>query len=231
MERKNRKEGGSGILSWGVGVKPLFILLGILAYSPLVYGEGEAVSSEELINYEKLTHTIKITKLRSGNHDESGSNDYIFRGQIYALAILKEERKKKFEERLKINKALGKFGDIEIKSLSYWEDPKDGTGRLVVNGDTIRQTASEAMRKFELTENRIAIMIEVEMIEKNKQFWFFGEDNPIGKTSFFVIPETIPHKPVTKNIDLEISDDKGVMVSFLVKYGKPEAIKKKIEIE
>ena len=170
----------------------------------------------EHIDYETLTHEIVIEELRGGNHDLSGSNEYFFRVTAHGLPITKEEVGKKTADRKKTSKIIGEFGRCRVKSLSFAK--MDDRVNLIIPGDLVRELTSKAMRDFKVLETRIAALIEIEMYEVDKEFIFFGQDILIGKAQYYVIPETIPHAPSRKNINLRIFDDKGTNVEFLVNY-------------
>lgn len=199
----------------------------VLLVNTLAYGEKKE-GFEDLIDYEELDHQLVLSKLRAGNHDVSGVNDYYFNLQLYALAILKEERKKDFSERLKIQRDMGPFGDIQVKTLSYWQGD-DSSVMSRIQGEDVRDLMSEAMRTFNTTENQVAVLVKVVLFEKNKQFIFFGEDRMIGQSSYYIIPESIPHKPKLENKSIEITDELGTLVLLDIQYDalNPKRKKKK----
>ena len=186
-----------------------------------------ASPTEALINYGTLTHTIRLAELRAGNHDDTGINDYYFAVKIYGLVSSQDEKKLDFAARKKILVDGGRFGDIHIAALSFWEKPEAGAPEVVIQGETFRDLAARTMKQFSVAETEVGILIEVEMYEQNKRFVFFGEDRLIGKTNFFLIPETFPHKPVTKDVSLTITDNLGTAVSLGVAFrlngAEPEA--------
>ena len=169
-----------------------------------------------LIDYETLTHEIVLKKLRAGNHDESGSNEYTFKITLHGVPVDKEESKQELKDRKKVSVPAGQFGNVIVKNLSYWKD-KEGV-RFIINGDTLRELASSTMKQFEIIEDRVAILVVVEMFEKNTKFVFFGDDVPIGSTNYWAIFETVPHTPNKKNLNLTITDDQGTSVGLLVNY-------------
>lgn len=195
-----------------------FVLAFIYLISPSL------LSAEDvLIDYETLSHEISIDSLRSGNHDPSGENHYFFLVEAYGLTIQPENRNKTIEQRPKVTREAGVFGKIILPSLSYWKvDDSSGTQEnqrnLAIDGSLIRELTSEAMRNFSLPEEKIAVLIQITMFEKNKKFILLGEDLVIGKTSYYVVPEKIPHVPDTKNRVLEIKDDQGTKVSLKVSF-------------
>jgi hypothetical protein len=197
----------------------IYLFLGIISFavSPAV-----AATSDNLIDYESLNHRIILTKLRAGNHDSSGMNRYFFAVKVYALPISQQERGKSFDERRKISRDLGTFTTNEVKSLSFLRLNEDNPPQKKVKGDLIRELAAEAMRTFELAETRIAILVRIEMFEENKKFFFFGEDTYIGRAKYELIPESLPHKPVTESKRMEITDDKGTYVQLTTRFTPPE---------
>lgn len=172
----------------------------------------------ELVDYLKLDHDVSTEILRAGNHDESGENDYYFKVDAYALLISKEEVEKGFEKRKKIPMALGEYGDYKIKPLNFWRKTKDSNLSVTIKGDQIRSMVSGAMRQFEVVESKIAVIVVVTMMEREKQFGFYGDDQIIGKAEYYPIPETLPRAPSTEDLTLEISDDKGASVVISVRY-------------
>ncbi len=191
-------------------------LVGIVCPCTDAFGQ----SFDSYIRYDELDQQISLSRLRAGNHDANGTNDYLFSATIYAIAILKEERKKEFEERKKLTRELGDFAATSLTSLSVWNPEADPKKALRIQGDLIRELAAEAMRAFSLPENQIAIMVRIGMIEKNKQFMFFGEDLKVGQVDYYIIPETLPHKPEIKRRTLTITDQHGVFAEFTVTYDK-----------
>ena len=191
-----------------------------------ISGSITAASStfDALINYEKLGHRIELEDLRAGNHDESGVNDYYFSVGIAAIVSTQDEKKLELAQRKKVTSDLGHFGEIRITALSFWEKG-EVIPKLVVTGEQIRELARKCMREFRVLEDETAILVEVFMHEHNKRFGFLGEDRLVGKASYFVIPETFPHKASTKDLALSITDQLGVGVKFkvLFKVNNPEA--------
>jgi hypothetical protein len=188
-----------------------------ICLSSLAHGE------QVLIDYETLTHELSIEALRSGNHDPSGENEYVFLVEAFGLTIQPENRNKTLEQRPKVTREAGSFGNVKLPSLSYWKpgEETDSAGNqrlLAIDGTLIRELTSEAMRTFSLPEEKIAILIQITMFEKNKKFILLGEDLVVGKASYYVVPEKLPHVPDTKDKNLEIKDDKGTNVSIKVSF-------------
>jgi hypothetical protein len=183
-------------------------------FAPTAFAAG---GTAELINYQNLDHNIRLTALRSGNHDDSGVNDYYFEVKIYGLQSTQEERKLEFAKRKKILVEGGRFGAIQIPVLSHWEKPEKAP-EITMKGEIFRELAAKAMKQFKVVESEIAILIEVELYEANKRFGLIGEDRHIGKTSYYLIPETFPHRPVTKDVSLSITDDLGLSATLGVLF-------------
>jgi hypothetical protein len=198
----------------------LFILL-FLA-SPVWSKTGDT-----FIDYDKLDLTITIKALRSGNQDPSGLNSYYFKLTADALPILKEEVKKPFAERLKVEREIGEFGQIEIKSLKNWipEKKPNPLFSIALSGDLIREIAAETMRKYKVAEEGVSIICRVELFERSKKFGFWGDDLRVGEATFPIIPETLPHGPRVENRDLMISDNLGTQVrlSVVFKYAEEKS--------
>lgn len=181
---------------------------------------AQSPSIDKFIRYDDLNQKITLQKLRAGNHDPSGINEYFFKVTIHAIAILKEERKKELKDRKKITRDLGEFASVTLKSLSVWNPEEDPKSPLEIEGDLIRELAADAMRQFALSEDQISILVHVVMLEKNKQFMFLGEDQTIGMVDYFIIPETLPHRPDISTKTLTISDQQGLFAELSITYDK-----------
>ncbi|WP_141732455.1 hypothetical protein [Oligoflexus tunisiensis] len=197
----------------------------------LLSGSAWAKDNDAFIDYDKLDLTVTVKALRAGNQDPSGLNSYYFRLTADALPILKEEVKKPFAERLKVERVVGEFAQIEIKSLKNWTPDKKPNPlfSLALKGDLIREIAAETMRQFKVAEEGVSIICRVEMFERSKKFGFWGDDLLVGEATFPIIPETLPHGPRAENRELKIEDDSGTLVRVAVvfKYAekKPVATK------
>lgn len=172
------------------------------------------------LNYETLTHTLSIDTLRAGSHDESGSNDYYFSVAMYGLLNSTEERNLSFDQRKKITVERGTFGETQLESLAVWrpDDKLKNYKEHKIEGHAIRELAARAMQEFKAQEADVAVMVEIAMFEKNKRFFFLGDDTPIAKTVYYPIPLTKFDAPLRTNQTLVISDDKGTHVKLAVKY-------------
>jgi hypothetical protein len=172
------------------------------------------------IDYSKLDLSINLRSLRAGNHDPSGTNDYYFRTTLFGLPILKDEIKKTLGDRLKIELTQGEFGSLSIETLKYWQPekkPQPGLS-LDLSGDIFRKLVAETMRSFKVTEEQVAVLCQTEMFERNKKFLVFGEDIKVGETSFYLIPETLPHEPIQRNSELQIQDPLGTLVKLSIVF-------------
>ncbi|MCX6130285.1 MAG: hypothetical protein NTX25_14630 [Proteobacteria bacterium] len=173
-----------------------------------------------LIDYDKLDLTVTVTSLRAGNQDPSGDNSYYFKLTASALPILKEEIKKPFAERQKVERTIGEFASLQIKSLKYWQpDPKTLKNfTQSMTGDIVREIAAETMRQYKVAEQAVAVLCQVEMFERNKKFNFLGNDTRVGEVMFPIIPDTLPHGPKLENRELLIQDESGTYVELSIKF-------------
>lgn len=187
----------------------------VLLLASLSSAQGQ---TESLKNYETLSHTIAVNSLRAGSHDPSGTNDYYFVADMYSLINSSDERNMEFSARKKIPIELGKFAELSIESLKTWKaDEKNAAGmELTVDGDAIRKLAAQSMQEFKVEESEIAVMVEIKMFEKAKQYFFFGEDTLIAKTEYFPVSQTKLEKPV--DTELILQDTKGTHVVIKIKY-------------
>lgn len=196
----------------------VFFYFFIVFSLPLKAAGKEAVNTGlDHIDYSTLSHTIHLSRLRAGNHDAKGINDYFFTVTMYSLVISKEERKKRFKDRKKLSVLIGDFGELNIKALSLWQGDSKGS-KILIDGDFIRKLTSDTMKEFGITESEVAIRVEIQMFESNKRFIFFGENHLIKTVYYYPIPQTIPHKPSRKNLTLSITDEFGTDVLLKVNY-------------
>jgi hypothetical protein len=204
------------------------ITISLILFAQIGLSDTEALDqTQRNVDYTKLDHSVKLAHLRAGNHDDSGMNDYYFLIKFFGLVSNEEERRKPVEERRIKNFDGGTFAELSIKSLSFWESQKDSTVTdFKVSGDFIREIISKTMLEYGVVETETAVLAEIEMYEKNKQYVFFGEDTLVAKTSYFPIPSTKFDAPPKTNQDLHIKDNKGTNVVIKIDYG-PEKIAKK----
>lgn len=195
-------------------LRPILFLALLSATS--AWGKGD----DTFIDYDRLDLTVTMKALRSGNQDPGGVNTYYFKLTAHALPILKEEVKKPFAERLKIEREVGEFGMIEIKSLKHWTPDKKPNPlfSIALSGDLIREIAAETMRKFKVAENGLSVICRVELFERSKKFGIIGDDFKVGEATFPIIPETLPHGPRIENTELTIDDDLGTYVKLSVVF-------------
>ena len=182
----------------------------------------------EPLDYSTLSHSLSIESLRAGSHDESGTNDYVFKVTMFGLLNSSEERNLAFDQRKKVTVELGPFGDTKIDSLAIWkldEKAKDFK-ETRVEGNAIRELAAKTMGEFKVQEGDVAIMVEVAMYAKHKKFLFFGDEALIAKAAYYPIPPTKFDAPLRTNQVLSITDDKGTSVKIAVRYEKPATTKK-----
>jgi hypothetical protein len=175
---------------------------------------------DQPIDYERLDLSVTLTGFRSGNHDSSGEGQYFLEAKIYGLSVLKEEIKKTFQERQKIERVRGEFGQIQIKNLKFWHPEKKPSPAFTISisGDLLREVVAETMRSFKVSEDQVAILCKVELYERNKKLFLFGENLKVGEAQFFVIPDTLPHRPLIENKELVIEDELGTHVTLQVRF-------------
>lgn len=191
----------------------------IAIWALLALGSGRASAVDKPIDYQTLDFTLTLSKLRAGNHDSSGTNQYYFQTKIYALPVLKEEIKKSFADRKKEEADLGRFAEIKIDSLKYWVPEKKPVGTVMaVAGDKVRSLVAELMRANAIPEDETALICVVTMYEMNKKFGWLGQDTKVGEASFPIIPETLPRAAKIENRVLTISDRQGTFVEIKLEY-------------
>jgi hypothetical protein len=189
----------------------IFVILSVAKEPPAL-----AQTSPHL-DYAMAEHTIEITSLRSGNHDPDNKNQYYFTVKAIALNTQKAERKRDLAQRKKLERPLGVFGEMEVLPLIP-VDLKDKGATFTISGETIRELVSEAMRDLNGKEFEISVNITVDMFEKNKFLFFFGDDTKLGSVNYFVIQDSRPHELGQNPGELKIADDKGLLVTFAVKF-------------
>jgi hypothetical protein len=202
-----------------------YLLTSLLFVSSVGFGQDDKAETTRDVDYLDLGHSLRLQKLRAGNHDESGFNNYYFVVTFYGIVSNEEERRKKIEERRKLEFDGGKFAEVGLKSLSHWKgEDKTAEGySFEIPGDLIRNFISQTMAKFDVAETETAIRTEIVMYEKNKKYVFFGEDTKIAHTEYYPIPATKFDAKLRTNQDLNLKDKKGTEVVIRVDYG---AVKK-----
>lgn len=193
--------------------------IAIWALITLLSASGKAFAVDTPIDYQTLDFSLSLTKLRAGNHDSTGTNQYFFQTKIYGLPVLKEEIKKPFADRKKQEVDLGKFAELKIDSLKYWIPEKKAGGTLMsVTGDRVRSLIAETMRVNTVPEDETSVVCVVTMYEMNKKFGWFGEDTKVGEATFNIIPESLPHGAKVENKVLTITDKQGTFVEIKLEY-------------
>jgi len=184
-------------------------------------------------DYDGLGHRIYISSLRAGNHDESGENEYYFIATAQAQkdkeTNVKEETKK--QEPISLDSVT--FGELTIKSLDTWKHSEPIEDNLFTDiiGDSLRELTSNAMRSLKAHEQDIHLVVKIDMYEKNKKFFFFGEDQLVGSVSYE--PAKLLQKfkksepPVRPTI--KITDDKGTDVVFSIRFTEKPPVNKNSE--
>ncbi len=174
------------------------------------------------LDYATLAHAVSVTSLRAGAHDDSGTNEYFFAAKMYGLLNSADERNATLDKRKKIEVDLGTFGETQIVSLGFWraEGKASVPKELKIDGNQIRELTARVMQEHKVTEAEVAIMMELTMLEKNKKYWFFGEDTKIGSVTYYPVPATKFDTPLATNSELTLTDDKGTLVKLVVTYDK-----------
>lgn len=197
------------------------IALTLCAFS---HSAWSAEEKRTYINYTKLDHNVVVSEFRAGNHDKKGVNTYFFKTTLFAVKKDPDEKKLGLEKRISLKKEYDPFGEVKIPVLTTWTgEPKL---ELKIAGEDMRVLTSEAMQKWNLPEEKVALQVEVILYEKEKFLWFFGEDKAIGKMRYYIIPETSPHTAPREDRNLVLTDDQGTNLTLSIKYEPAEAAAK-----
>lgn len=173
--------------------------------------------AENPLDYETLTHTLSVETLRAGSHDPNGTNDYYFAVAMYSLLNSADERNLEFDKRKKIKVDLGTFGETTLEALKSWKpEGQSNDKKFKIAGDAIRKIAAQSMQEFKVSEADLAVLVEIQMFEKAKKYYFFGDDTLITKTQYFPISQTKFEKAA--DADLTMQDDKGLHVNIKVHF-------------
>lgn len=194
--------------------------------SSFAHAEEEKVQEKNkatYIDYKKLDHELMVTELRAGNHDAKGMNQYYFVTTLYAVKKDPDEKKLGLEKRVSLKKEYAQFGEIEMAALTTWTGEPKLDMKLI--GDDMRVLTTEAMRTWNLPEEKVALQVDVALYEKAKRFWFFGDDKLIGRMRYYIIPETTPHAAPRENRDLVLEDQWGTHLKLSIKYAPEEEAK------
>lgn len=222
----------------------LCMLLGFITFANSHYAlaDGDETKSSHR-DYNSLSHEVIVSKLRAGIHDESGTNEYLFRLQLSGThtpekpkSILselsvdeeqtKEEKIVKKEGTSIITLEAKDIGVITIESLKEWKPEADGSIKISIEGDAIRLLSTELMQKFKAKEVDIEIFGTVHILEKNKKFYFWGEDTEVAKLNYTVIKPRDSQSHFATPITLAHKDEKGFYVEIKV-INKPSLEKPK----
>lgn len=189
----------------------------------LALAQEAAAPPKPLMDYLDLDHRLIIQSLRAGNHDPSGDNNYYFVAKFFGIVNTEEESKKEFKDRKKSEFDSLQFNDVTIQALRYWEAEKDvkESLSLKISGDYIRKIIASTMLEHNVGEKEVSVQVNIELYEKNKRFYFFGEDVYLATVTYFPIPATKFDKPPRTNQSLTMQDDKGTLVTIGVDYKKP----------
>ena len=201
---------------------PLRWILGLWLLAPLAQAEESPP-----IDYSQLNLQVSLKSLRSGNHDEKGQNEYYVKSTLIGLPLIKEDAKKSFADRKKLERALGEFAQITIPNLKYWAGEKKIGPPFVqaLSGETIREVVGETMRTYKVDEELVSILYKLEMFERTKLLGLVGQDLKVGDAQFYIIPEMLPRTPKIDNQVLHMSDTQGLRVEWQVTFNSLEAKK------
>ena len=176
------------------------------------------------IEYSLLSHQISVTRLRAGNHDPEGNNEYYFRVIARGLVNRTDEKKKEMADRKHIVLDLGTFCRINLPSLSTWrpDEKKESIEfKLGVEGTRLRALTAQMMTKYKVTEDEVAIQIQVQMWEKNRKYYFLESDQQVSTLEYFPVPYTPSNDKPRMDLDLTIKDELGTSVLVEIRYDQP----------
>jgi hypothetical protein len=185
-------------------------------------------NSAEFTDYSLLDHKVSVQNMRAGNQDESGLNDYFFTATMVGIVV------DSHQEATKEEKSFGlppvNFGNLQLKALDRWEsNPKlKQTIEMNISGDDIRKFIAEIMVKFAVEEKDVAVRVDLALFEKNKKFYFFGEDQKIAVASYFPVPSKGAFAQQRQDNQLLMQDGKSTFVNFFIKYKTPLLPEKKL---
>jgi hypothetical protein len=186
-----------------------------------------ATGITEFSDYRLLDHTISIQNIRAGNQDPSGVNDYYFTSKL--VGFVSEPNPEDDKEKRSISLDEKNFGSVKLNALDHWEsNPKlNSIIQTDITGDAIRKLTSEVMIKYEVDEKNVIIRLDISLYEKNKKYFFLGEDQLVSKGSYFTVPPQGSFTPVRVDSQLILQDGKSTSVTVNVKYKSPFVAEKK----
>ena len=225
----------SGYLVKGDSITLLKLFLIVLIFIPELSSSAE----KGYPDYDGLGHRLYLSSLRAGNHDESGENEYYFiltaqAGKKTGKAA-KEPKSDAPEKAEPITLDPVTFAEVTIKSLDKWKapDPVEGALFTDIPGDSLRELTSTAMRTLGVHEQDVLLSIKVDMFEKNKKFFFFGEDQLVNSVSYRPADLLVKFKksdpPVRQEV--KIVDDQGTDVTLSLRFIEKNTDKENSESE
>lgn len=216
-----------------IQIKRFSIFTYTLIYCCITISSVNGQSSKKANNslppdYSVYGHTVYVDKLRAGNHDPDGINEYYFSLTIFAVSNTESEKKKNLENREHLKETVGTFADVKLTSLSQLEiDPKSAQKfTFAIDGDLIRTSVAKAMTRFGVLEKEILIYFQIELHEKSTKYYFLNEDVVLGTVRYFPLSEDKDLPSLRPKGDLTIKDNNGLVVKINVEYESPKTAKK-----
>jgi len=173
-----------------------------------------SLATEELIEYSKFDHSVVIDDLRSGNHDEDGTNEYQFK---FLLKVYKkpptiiDPRKKKAKVEIKVFKDidLGEIPKIEIPVLTRWKPSASQKEQFTLDfsGDSLRQEVAQFMNTEGVKESEVRARMKITLLEKGL-IPYFHEDTLLSSFTYEVY-DVVEDLQKNKPISFEISPETG----------------------
>jgi hypothetical protein len=181
----------------------------------------------EPLDYRDLGHTIVVTMLRAGSHDDGGTNDYYFKVALIAARDAAADRGTDDAKRKRIEVPLGEFGATRIASLSIWhaDEKSRDVKTLHVDGEKLRELAARAMRELSAAEAEVALETRITMMKKAKRYFVLSDDKLVGSVAYPPLASGTSGKgPSRETRLLSIADALGAFVKLEVHFDKPPAV-------
>ena len=212
--------------------RPIIILAVMTAFINLnshnAFSETVEEDGQHHLDYDTLSHTLTLKRLRAGNHGGStdGINRYYFKVTLIGLIDEESQHILEFDKKNKFIEDYLNFGDLELKAFrSYLPDEKGkNTIALEVKGDAVREVVRKSMNSLKsdtgeaLVESKIGVKIDLTLFIKQKKYYFLNDDQLVKKTSYFVLPFQSSDKTLYENQELTLEDEKGLFATLQIKY-------------
>ena len=150
--------------------KSLVVFLLLFSFLGIAGEEEDVLTQPKMIEYGNYDHSIQVEKIRSGNHDKDGTNEYLFslEMKIYkAPPPILDPRKRKKKQKIKIFKIieLGDIEPIEIDVLTWWRptDTEKSKFNYKFSGDFLRKQVAEFMNEHSLKEADVKAKIKIKL--------------------------------------------------------------------